>query len=121
MTNPDPWETCDECRTAGMTHTTREELEADPVGTWRQHWRADSVAVRWYDHPCDAQPGATPDQPEWPKAWAMFGPWGVDEVPHFNMQESHRIDTATALEHLARQTTPVQEEQDTDSDADAAY
>lgn len=99
MTAPkiDPWQTCDECRAMGRTHVTREELASDPVGTWRREWRSGAVAVRWHDHPCDALPGTAPDQPDWPKAWAMFGPWGVDELPHSALTESDRITPTVAL------------------------
>lgn len=86
-----------------MVHVSRAELEADPIGTWRQLWREDSIAVRWHDHPCDARHDpASPDQRYWPKAWALFGPWGVEEVGHVDMQESTRIDPVTALTHLSR-------------------
>jgi hypothetical protein len=70
-------------------------------------WRDDSVAIRWHDHPCDAQhdPGSA-GPGYWPKAWAVFGPWGVDEVGHLHMQESERIAPEEAVHRLAVRVTP---------------
>lgn len=93
----DKWETCNECRAIGRKHVTHAELEADPIGTWRREWRSGGLAIRWHDHPCD-DPA---------KAWAHFGPWGVDELPHSHMQESDRIDPATAFAELTRLAGPV--------------
>lgn len=97
------WETCSDCREVGSIHVSRAELEADPIGTWRYLWRLDGVAVRWHDHPCDAvHDPASPDERYWPRAWAVFGEWGVEEVGHVDMQESHRITPEEAVRFLPR-------------------
>lgn len=90
------WETCSECLAMGRTHVTQTDLESDPIGTWRRHWRGDELAVRWFDHPCDDPP----------KAWAVFTAWGVDEVSHVYMQESTRITTDEAVAELTRIAGP---------------
>lgn len=96
------WKTCPECHKIGLTHVSRAELEADPIGTWRELWRAGTVAVRWHDHPCDAvHDPDSPDERYWPKAWAVFGEWGVEEVGHVDMQESHQITPTVAMNRLA--------------------
>lgn len=86
------WETCDDCHDLGRIHVSHAELLADPIGTWRQMWSSTAVAVRWFDHPCDG-PNST-------RAWAVFGPWGVDEVAHSCLQESHRITPEEAVAAL---------------------
>jgi hypothetical protein len=112
---PDRWETCAECQAMGKVHVARAELEADPVGTWRQLWRDGSVAVRWFDHPCDARyDPRSPDERDWPRAWAVFGPWGVDEVGHIDMRESDRIDPGEALTILSRLSRQSSDEEMTD-------
>lgn len=86
------WATCPECHQADMTHATEAELEAEPLGAWRREWRGGGLAMRWFTHPCD-----DPQKP-----WKLFGPWGVDELAHVDMQESSHISTEEAFGEIAR-------------------